>query len=119
MEVNLKKTNIMIFQKHNSKKQNQNLNFTIGNKPGDITNEYTYLGLKITPNAKFSVATKHLSEKAMHALYKIRKNVDFHCLPANLASKIFDSVFSPILLYNSEIWGAYIDIYFNCLYQGW
>ena len=109
MEVNLKKTKIMIFQKHNSKKQNLNLNFTIGNKPVDITNEYTYLGLKITPNAKFSVATKHLTEKAMHALYKIRKNVDFHCLPANLACKIFDSVISPILLYNSEIWGAYID----------
>jgi hypothetical protein len=54
MEVNLKKTKIMIFQKHNSKKQNLNLNFTIGNKPVDITNEYTYLGLKITqmPNSQ-------------------------------------------------------------------
>jgi hypothetical protein len=102
MEVNLKKTKIMIFQKHNSKKQNLNLNFTIGNKPVDITNEYTYLGLKITPNAKFSVATKHLSEKAMHALYKIRKNVDFHCLPANLACKIFHQFYFIIRKYGEH-----------------
>ena len=38
---------------------------------------------------------------------KIRKQIDFHQLPPKLACKIFDSVISPILLYNSEVWGAY------------
>ena len=75
----------------------------------DITNEHTYLGLKMTPNAKFSVANQHLSEKATHALYKMRKNLDFHSLPPDIACKIFDTIISPILLYNSEIWGAYFD----------
>ena len=97
----------MIFQKHNSKLQK--LDFFLGDKLIEITNEYTYLGLKITPNAKFSVAAQQLSEKAMHALFKIRKHVDFHKLTPRGAMRIFDGMVSPILLYNSEIWGAYAN----------
>jgi hypothetical protein len=63
----------------------------------------------MTPNAKFSMAKQHLGEKAMRALYKIRKNLDFHSLPPDIASKIFDTPISHILLYNAEIWGAYAD----------
>ena len=107
MEVNLKKTKTMILQKHKSKIQN--LNLFIGNNPVSITNEYTYLGLKLTPNTTFTVANQQLSDKAKHALYKIRKNIDFHCLRPKPACNIFDSVISPILLYNSEVWGAYAN----------
>ena len=63
----------------------------------------------MTPNTKFNNAYQQLSEKAIHAVYKIRKQIDFHNLPPKLACRIFDSVISPILLYNSEIWGAYAD----------
>jgi hypothetical protein len=41
----------------------------------------------------------------MHALFKIRKNLDFQKLTPKLAIKIFDGIVSPILLYNSEVWG--------------
>ena len=93
----MKKTKIMILQKHNSKKS-QNLNFLLGNSSVDITNEYTYLGVKLTSNAKFSIAQQQLSEKAMHALYKIRRHLDLHALTPKIAIKIFDSIISPILL---------------------
>ena len=43
MEVNIKKTKVMIFQKHNSKLPN--LHFHIGNKKIDIVKVYTYLGV--------------------------------------------------------------------------
>ena len=105
LEVNLKKTKVMILQKHKSKQKN--INFYIGKNPISITDEYTYLGLKLSPNTKFDTASEQLSEKATHAMYKIRKQIDFHRLPPKLACKIFDSVISPILLYNSEMWGAY------------
>jgi hypothetical protein len=95
----------MILQKHKSKPKI--IQFNIGKKPISMTNEYTYLGLKLTPNTKFDIASQQLSEKAIHALYKIRKQIDLHQLPPKLACKIFDSVISPILLYNSEVWGAY------------
>jgi hypothetical protein len=105
MEVNIKKTKVMIFQKHNSKLPN--LHFQIGNKKIDIVKEYTYLGLKLVPNGKFKLAQQQLSEKALHALYKIRKNLDFHKLSPKTATKIFASIITTILLYNSEVWGAY------------
>jgi hypothetical protein len=103
MEINLKKTKTMILQKHKSKVQN------VSSLLSSLTNEYTYLGLKLTPNTTFTVANQQLSDKAKHALYKIRKNIDFHCLRPKLACKIFDSVISPILLYNSEVWAAYAN----------
>jgi hypothetical protein len=90
----------MIFQKHNSKLQN--LHFHIGNKKIDIVKEYTYLGLKLVSNWKFKLAQQHLSEKDLHALHKIRKNLDFHKLLPKTAT-----IISPILLYNSEVWEAY------------
>ncbi len=106
MNINLKKTKVIVLQKHNSKLQNTN--FFRGNQRIDITNEYTYLGLKLTQNTKFNVATQQLSKKAMQALFKIRKQLDFCNLSPKLAMKIFDDIVSPILLYNSEIWGAYV-----------
>ena len=79
----------------------------IGDNRVDITKEYTYLGLKLVPIGKFKTAQQQLSEKALHALYKIRKKLDFHKLSPKTSTKIFDGVISPILLYNSEVWGAY------------
>jgi hypothetical protein len=32
-----------------------------------MTNEYTYLGLKLTPNTKFDIASQKLSEKAIQS----------------------------------------------------
>jgi hypothetical protein len=84
MNINLKKTKVMILQKHNSKLQT--LDFFLVDKRIDITNEYTYFGL--TPDTKFSVMTQQ-SEKAMHALFKIRKNLDFRKLTPKLAIKAY------------------------------
>ncbi len=97
-----KKNKIMIFQKHQSKILN--LHFHIGNTDLDIVQVYTYLGLKLVPNGKFTLTQQQqLSEKALCALFKIRKNLDFDKLSPKVATKIFNSVITPILLYNSEV----------------
>ena len=101
----------MIMQKHNRKINNHN--FFLGDNCTEIVNEYTYLGLKLTANNKFTMATKQLSEKTQHALFKIRKNINSNRLNPKVAMKIFDGIVSPILLYNSEIWGAYGNIDFK------
>jgi hypothetical protein len=59
MEINLKKTKIMIFQK--STKKQQIPVFSIGNRILQITQEYTYLGLKLTPTGKFTLAMKTIA----------------------------------------------------------
>ena len=86
LEVNLKKTKIMIMQKQ--KAQPKNMQFHIGKYKISITHEYTYLGLKLTSNTKLDAASQQLSKKAMHAMYKIRKQIDFHQLPPKLACKL-------------------------------
>lgn len=111
MEVNLKKTKIMIFQKATTKLPTPT--FFLGNSVLTVTKEYTYLGLKLTPNGKFTLAIQQLSEKASHAMHKIRRHLNLHALSPKIAIKIFDNIISPILLYNSEIWGAYTNIDFN------
>ena len=105
MEINLKKTKVMIFQK-STKKQHVS-DFFIGNKPIEKTQEYTYLGLKLSSNGSFTQAIKTLADKGTQALFLIKKKANFSNLKPKLAIKIFNSIISPILLYNSEIWGGY------------
>ena len=59
-------------------------------------------------NGNFTLAQKQLSEKALHALGSIRRHLNLHHLNPKLAIKIFQNIVSPILLYNSEVWGAYL-----------
>jgi hypothetical protein len=112
MEINPKKTKVMILQKHNLKSQVSS-QFHIGSNKIDTTKEYTYLGFGVNQNGNFKLAQKQLSEKAFRALCKIRKKIDLHKLSPKVATKIFGTIISPILLYNSEVWGAYEKNDFN------
>ena len=47
-------------------------------------------------------------EKALHALFSLRKHTNISRLSPVLANKIFDMMISPILTYNSEICGVYV-----------
>ncbi len=80
MEFNIKKYKIIIFQKHQSKILN--LHFHIGKKDLNI--------LQDVHLHKCTLAQQQLSEKALRALFKIHKNLDFHKLLAKEAIKIFD-----------------------------
>ena len=51
--------------------------------------EYTYLGIRITSSGTFTIAQKVLVEKALNALFKIRKQINFLRLPIRVARKIF------------------------------
>ena len=82
MEVNLKKTKIMIFQKSNKKLKN--VNFQYQNKSIEIVQEYTYLGIKLLSNESFTLAQNNLCEKAIRATFKIRKYTDLSKLPQHI-----------------------------------
>ena len=68
---------------------------------------YTYLGTRMSSSGNFSVSREHLKEKALHVLFSLRRRTNLSKLKAALACKIFDTMISPILTYNSEIWGVY------------
>ena len=93
----------MVFQKR-AKKCSEQI-FYIGNQTIDVVQDYTYLGTKISSSGNFKISLDHLKEKALHALFSLRRHTNFSKLKPSLACKIFDAMISPILLYNSEIWG--------------
>ena len=101
----------MVFQKKTRRSQNQD--FYFNDRLIERTQEYTYLGIKLTSSGNFTPAKEQLHDKAMHAFFGIRKYTNISTLSPQLASKIFDTMISPILLYNSEVWGAYDKLNFN------
>ena len=62
----------------------------------------------ISSTGNFSMALDKGKEKALHALFSLRKHTNISKLSPVLANKIFDMMISPILTYNSEIWGVYV-----------
>ena len=107
LSINPKKTKIIVFQKRAKKCSEQT--FDIENQAIDVVQGYyTHLGTKISSSGNFKISLDHLKEKALHALFSLRRHTHFSKLKPSLACKIFDTMISPILLYNSEIWGGYV-----------
>jgi hypothetical protein len=104
MEINLKKTQ-MIFEKRKTRKARPI--FNLGNRKIKIVQEYCYLGVKLNHNGNFTLALKQLSEKALHALYGIRRQLNFSYLNPKYAIKIFDSIITPILYYTTRKYGGH------------
>ena len=106
LKINPKKTKIMVFQKGTKKCDYCNV-FHIDNEMIDIVQDYTYLGIRISSPGNFTLSLEHLRQKALHALFSLRRHTDFSKLKPSLANKIFDTMISPILTNNSEVWGAF------------
>ena len=56
----------------------------------------------------FNVSLEYLKDKANQTLFSLRKHTNFSKLKPSLACKIFEAMISPVLSYNSEIWGVYV-----------
>lgn len=104
LEINTRKTKIMIF---NSRK---NLHvFKIGDKFIQQTDRTCYLGFMLTPSGKFTATVKYLYDKACKAFFILKSKYKmFPCLSIKTQVKLFDTMIVPILLYGSEVWGAYL-----------
>ena len=66
---------------------------------------YPYLGLEISNNGNFKMAQKSLYNKALRALFKLKKLIYGAKLKPYICLKLFDQLIKPICLYGSEIWG--------------
>jgi len=63
-------------------------------RAAEIVQNYTYRRTLISSTCTFSFALDNLKEKALHALFSLRKHSKLHPF---LANKIFDAIISPIL----------------------
>ena len=72
--------------------------------------QYPYLGTVFTPRNNFKTAQNELYKKACRAFFGYLKDVNIHAgAQITTVSKLFNSLSAPILLYNCEIWGAYMN----------
>ena len=102
LQVNIKKTSVMIFNKMGRLIHKNN--FFIDNKPIIIAHEYKYLGLLFKPSGNFSHAVINLMAKAKKAMFSLRSTLASDRLYVIPHLKLFDSCIKPIALYCSEIW---------------
>ena len=103
----LKEKKYLNFSKTESKINTGKYFFLLNGKEIDNVADYTYLGTTFYSNGKFSISKQRLVEKARRSIFECRRYLDFNKLPISMCNKLFDYLFLPILLYSSEIWGAY------------
>ena len=107
LDVNIKKTKIMIFNRGNKLLKTE---FRIKNSVLENVKSFKYLGFTISAkNCSFTPTVEDLSTKANRAVFALNNKIKLSMLPTRLAIKIFNSQIAPILLYGSEIWGPYMD----------
>ena len=107
LDVNIKKTKIMIFNRGNKliRSDVRYKNVVLEN-----VKQFKYLGLSISAkNCSFSPTIDDLSLKANRAIFALNNKFKISKLPKKLALKLFNSLITPILLYGSEVSGPYMD----------
>ena len=106
LKISAKKTKIIVFNK-----AGKIINVKL--KMDDILiqscSEYTYLGTIFTRGNSFKKAKIELYKKACRAFFGFLSAVNVQAgAQVSTVRKLFNSLVCPILLYNSEIWGAFL-----------
>ena len=63
-----KTTKVMVFKNN---RREEDMQFNIAGEPIDVVKTFNYLGIILTGNGKFTMASNDLKTKGMRALYKI------------------------------------------------
>lgn len=114
LNVNLEKTNVMIFNKTG---RHIRRNFYLGTTKVETTREYKYLGFKVTPSGEINSGLKDLKDRALRAFMKLKlKMGPFFRKYQEITIKLFNTLITPILLYASDFWGL-LKLPTNCPFE--
>jgi len=103
LEVNMSKTNLVIFNKK-SLKDNTDTVF-LDSDPIATVESYTYLGLNLHMNGSVTSTVEALRIKATRAMYALWKFIERDCLSFKALMNLFTTLIKPILSYGAAIWG--------------
>ena len=104
LEINLKKTKIIVFNKRGTTLENK-FNFYLKGTKLEITDQYQYLGLKLRPSGSFKTGVDELNDKASRAWFGISNTIYRNKrMEHEKVFSIFDSIITPIALYASCVW---------------
>ena len=109
LNVNVKKTKILVFNKAG---RNIKLSVRFGNNHITSCENYKYLGTIFVSSGSFKLARIALHKKAARAFFSFLSDFSLHSgIKPCVIQKLFKSLVEPILLYNSEVWGAFLLSY--------
>ena len=112
LEVNLSKTNIIIFG-HNKRKINQEAIY-LNKDPIEVTHEYKYLGIDFHSHGYFEPSSKSHRIAGMKAFMgTLRKEAIIGVTCWELKSHLVKALELPTFMYGIEIWGG------NLKYSHW
>ena len=100
MEVNLKKSQVIVF--NSAGRLLTGYSFFYGNKKLEQVKTYCYLGVEISCSGSFGIARNCLIEKAQKATFPLKALINQFQFPVKNSVNLFNSLVSPILLYNVE-----------------
>ena len=101
IEINELKTQAMIFGNNTN---TSNLNFNLYNKPLEIVDSYCYLGIVLHKSGSLVNAQVNLKDKAMRALFGLKRVIMRSKLSFKALITLFDSLIKPIILYGAPLW---------------
>ena len=105
MELNTKKTKIVIFNKGS---RILNETFTFDDKLLENCKTYRYLGLLLHCSGNFSECIRDLYKRGLKAVFKLRKTFQGSFPSFNTCMHLFDHLVKPVLSYGSDIWGSFL-----------
>jgi hypothetical protein len=103
LSINWSKSKIMTFSYQGNKAIDK---FKIGDKTLESVDSYSYLGMELSSTGSFTQASKTLTNKAMKAMFKLKKIIANTNLTPVIQLKLFGQLITPICLYSAEIWAV-------------
>ena len=92
----------------------KSLVFELGTHLIEVCNEYVYLGITFIPSGSFKSAESRLTSRGIKSYVAwssvLLKNVS-NIHDVKLLTKLFDTITKPVLLYGSEVWLAYDNVF--------
>ena len=102
LTVNLDKTKIVIFSKGKIRKFGK---FLFGGEKIEVVPDYTFLGVVMNYNNKFTKAINRQTTLAKRAMFSLNSKINSLNLPIDLQLDVFKKLVIPVITYGCEIWG--------------
>ena len=103
LEVNIKKTAILIFNV-SGKQLIESHTFVYQGKFVPSVKTYCYLGITLSLSGTFTQTQIILKQKAMRAYFALKKQIDLRYISKLAVFKLLDSLIVPIASYGSPVW---------------
>ena len=108
LDINIIKTNLVIFNKRSLKNNTELIN--LDGKQISTVESYCYLGLVLHMNGSVNPAVENLRSKSLRALFALRNYVNRESVSIYSLLKLFDFLIKPIITYGSPIWTPHLLI---------